>query len=229
MKNENNLVDFGIFLINILKNKNVPFFEDAIPLIPKEGYLCEDIPDDIQVLPATKIFVAKNLEKTLIVFFENETNLYRIINNIDKWGKKFQSCYAIAGFDLSPCVNASIEEQRMYMCLNQIINAYFYYIYGIKILANFRIGCLETIDFLSVYPPGINYIDGTLGCRKIHPLFENEILRAQLFYVLPRKLFFYGKISQDYIDNLIGLRISYKEYKDFRSVCFEKSRKKICQ
>lgn len=66
------------------------------------------------------------------------------------------------GFDLSPRINWDVNLQRFNLLLSKLADA-FLATNGVKLMPNFRTGCLDTFEVLSIYPPNTWYSVGALG------------------------------------------------------------------
>ena len=95
-------------------------------------------------------------------------------------------------------------------------------VHGIKILPNFRTGSIDTINSLSSYPVGSNFLVGTVGCSQRHLIQGGILLRAKLIYARPEKLFIYGPFKDLYRATLDELGQEYKHFDDFRQANWPK-------
>jgi len=192
-------------LFDYLQSQEVRFTELGYPSIPRRCFV-ENLPPDIDMLPISKRSVATNPSKTILCSFEKDSLIYQhiraIIYAIQKGPQKirtllkgYESFYAIAGFDLSVCTNSVLEEQRMFLLLNQMVNAFFA-VNGLKILPNIRIGSSSTIDSLLAYPRGVCCCTGMLGCfRHGNPEQTKAKMQLRLLLLQPVVLVIYGKVS----------------------------------
>ena len=83
-------------------------------------------------------------------------------------------------------------------------------------LANFRIGSIRTLDALSIYPKGIPYAVGTLGCGVGNTEYNIAYLKMKLAYAQPSELLIYGRLRKEYRAVLDEERIPYRVFPDFR-------------
>lgn len=94
-----------------LEISGIKFTEYGYPIIPPD-MLLRDFPSDIEMYPISHWRKADNKRKAILCWYENDNLLAGHINNIDKWIQIFKEFYAVTGVDLSPCVNADLEQQK---------------------------------------------------------------------------------------------------------------------
>jgi hypothetical protein len=205
-----------------LEDSGVKFTEYGYPIIPGD-MLLRDFPSDIEMYPVAHWREAANKKKSILCWYENDKLLIGHINNLDKWIQIFKEFYAVTGVDLSPCVNADLEQQKMAILLNQLLTAYMA-IHGIRILANFRTGGFETINSLSGYPLGICYSVGMLGCSKRKVLHGTELMQAKLLNTCPKKLLIYGSADKQLQELINKFAIPFVVIPDFKTRCFQAKR-----
>ena len=127
-----------------LSKSGLKFTTDGYPAIPTE-MLLRRFDDDVEMYPISHRHQAKKPNKTILCWYENDELLHRHINRLDDLLWEFREFYAVAGVDLSPCVNSDLLQQKSAILLSQLITAYMA-LNGIRILANFRTGSFETIN-----------------------------------------------------------------------------------
>ena len=193
-------------LYNYLQHKRIVFDEKGYPILPHDYYV-DSLPDVFDMYPITKRSMAKNPASTILCSFEKEPLLYghirAIIRAIQKGTqhvnaliKQYEPFYAIAGFDISVCSNTTLEEQRMFLLINHLLNAFFA-VNGIKILVNIRIGSSETADSLCVYPINLCCCTGFLGCSRNGNIEINKAkMKLRLAILQPSRVVVYGKLSR---------------------------------
>ena len=178
---------------------------------------------DVKKLFYRSLFSDNNKKKSILCWYENDKLLIGHINNLDKWIQIFKEFYAVTGVDLSPCVNADLEQQKMAILLNQLLTAYMAS-HGVRILANFRTGGFETINSLSGYPLGICYSVGMLGCSKRKVLHGTELMQAKLLNTCPKKLLIYGSADIQLQELMNNFAIPFVVIPDFKTRCFQAKR-----
>ena len=214
-----NLHRFAVELYIKLLKLGVKFNEFGYPICPKEMLLTE-APDEI--IPFEHKNSCRNPKKTDVCYFQKDKLLYRRLQKLDSDANILQHYMAVSGFDLSPRLQSDLKNQKFNILLNRMIDVYMA-IKGIKILPNFRIGDLETIDSLSTYPVGSCFAVGTLGSSN-WKVTETDLsyLMAKLLYIRPSKLLIYGKLKNEYKRILDELNVPFRVYEDFRTSCFNK-------
>ncbi len=205
-------------LYNQVKEYGIKFNKYNYPIFPEE-FILREIPEDI--LPYEHRKAAKNKQKTIVCFFAEDEQLYKNFKNLETVAENCSEYMGIAGFDLSPCVYWDIKQQKLNILLSQLVTLRIA-ISGVKILPNFRIGDLNTIQALSSYPNNTIYSVGSLGCSKRVSKFNPIQFRAKLIYARPQGLIYYGKLLEPYQIMLDELGIKYKVFADFRSKCMSR-------
>lgn len=100
--------------------------------------------------------------------YPREFLLQPMVDNLNRLGEivyELRDYFAVAGFDLSPCVNDPIEEQQLALLLNSSVNAYLM-ANGVQVVPSLRTGGLATLGVLRTYPEDIAYAVGVLGCHR---------------------------------------------------------------
>lgn len=194
----------------------IKFNINGYPIIPTEMYLKQE-PQEI--LPYVAKSTAKEPKKTLLCTFSNDETIYRRLLNLERDLPVYNQFMGVCGFDLSPRINWDITLQEFNLLLNQLANAYLAS-KGISIMPNFRTGCSKTFDLLNVYPKGMWYAVGTLGCQRGNVALNQMYLRSKIFMTQPEKLLFYGGLRDEYKEIVEEMQIPYKVYLDFKKRCF---------
>ncbi len=151
-----------------------------------------------EIVPFDNKNSCKNPNRSVVCYYEKDEKLYRRLLKLDSDTIILKKYMAVAGFDLSPRLQTDLKNQKFNILLNRMIDVY-RATNGIKILPNFRIGDLETLDSLSTYPVGSCFAVGTLDCS-CWKVTEADLsyMMAKLLYIRPSKLFIYGKLKEEY-------------------------------
>ena len=200
------------YLYTFLVQHGIKFNNHGYPVIPAECIL-QETPDEI--VPYDHRNACNHPSKTVVCHFANDQRLYPRLDALDKDIDKLCKYLAVGGFDLSPRREHDNALQKFTLLLNRMVDAY-RAVHGIKILPNFRTGSIDTINALSSYPAGCNYLVGTLGCSQRYLKQGDILLRAKLIFARPEKLFIYGPFKRFYQDTLDEVGQEYKHYEDFR-------------
>ena len=156
----------------------------------------KEVPCDIEIWPYNKRNQASNPKKTILTFFEADPLLYGYLNTLDKVTANLSLYYGVTGFDISPCLDFSLQEQKAALLLNSLTNGLFL-LHGIRVIPSLRIGSVETSIGLKSYPRHICYALGVLGCRQKHLTVGEQILELKLALCEPSQVLAYGKFSKD--------------------------------
>ena len=183
--------------------------------------IVDSVPDEL--IPFEHRNACNDPKKTILTHFANDELLYRRLRNLEKDIEICKNFMGVVGFDLSPRLGWSIEQQKFNLLLNQLVNAY-RAVNGVKILPNFRIGDLSTISALNSYPSNCLFAVGTLGCSKGYQTINSVYLKTKLLYKRPKGLLIYGKLLPEYQDILEEQDIEYQVYDDFKSGCYRRKR-----
>lgn len=177
----------------LLAREGVCFRQDGFPDLTQFEYV-QTIPRDIEVWPYNKRNQAVNPRKTILTFFEADPLLYGYINTLDKVASNLALYWGVTGFDLSPCLDASCEEQKAALLLNGLTNGLFLS-HGIRVIPTLRTGCVETITALESYPRNVCYAFGALGCRQKFKSIGQTILSLKIALREPSQILSYGTLS----------------------------------
>lgn len=177
----------------ILQSQGIRFYKDGFPDLTTFDYPIAT-PRDLEVWPYSKRNQASNPRKTVLTFFEADTSLYGYINTLDKVAANLSMYYAATGFDLSPCLDFSIKEQKAAILLNSLTNGLLMSC-GIHVIPSFRIGCAETVMSLKSYPRGICYAYGALGCGQRFRNIGRLITELKIAFSEPSQILAYGRLS----------------------------------
>jgi len=206
------------YLFTFLVKHGIKFNIHGYPVIPAECIL-QDTPEEI--VPFDHRNACNSPSKTVICFFSKDQRLYPRLGTLDKDIGKLRRYLAVGGFDLSPRREHDPSLQEFNLLLNRMIDAY-RALHDIKILPNFRTGSIDTINSLSSYPSGSNFLVGTVGCAQRHLQQGDILLRAKLIYARPEMLFVYGPFKSLYQATLDELGQEYRHFEDFRCATWPK-------
>ena len=176
-----------------LSQKGVCFFNNGFPDLTHFPYT-KSLPEDIEVLPYNKRNQAAAPRKTVLTFFESDPNLYGYLNTLDKVAANLAIYYGVTGFDLSPCLDFSIEEQNAALLLNTLTNGLFI-AHGIQVIPSMRMGTAETASVLKSYPKNICYAFGCLGCNQKLKNLGQLLMELKLALCEPSQILAYGHLS----------------------------------
>ena len=176
----------------LLVKSGIRFKSSGFPDLTKFEYV-KALPDSIEVWPYNKRNQARNPRNTILAFYEADTCLYGYLNSIDKVASNLSIYYGVTGFDLSPCLDFSIEEQNAALLLNALTNGLFL-MQGIRVIPSLRIGNSETANALESYPRNICYSFGALGCGQKYRFIGQQILAFKLTLCKPSQVLSYGKL-----------------------------------
>lgn len=180
---------------SLLSSNGVCFHSNGFPDLRKFRYP-NTIPDDIEVWPYSKRNQAINPRKTVLTFFEDDWLLYGYLNSLDKVAANLGLYYGVTGFDLSPCLDFSIEEQNAFLLINSLTNGLFL-MNGIQVIPSLRIGGIETLPALKSYPQDVCYAFGALGCGQRYQAIGRQILSLKLAFSRPNQVLAYGRLRAD--------------------------------
>ena len=190
----------------------VEFTDEGYPVFT-DDMLLREMPE--QVLPIRQTYAAKDKKKVLLVSFSNDKNIYKKFLSLKDDISFYKQFLGFGGFDLSPRINWDIKLQKFNIVLNLMGNA-FLAVNGVKIMPNFRTGCLETMSVLSCYPPNAWFTVGALGCASGHVKINKMYLRTKLLLTNPDMLLYYGKLKTEYSEILEEYGVPYKVFLDFQ-------------
>ena len=177
----------------LLCKEGVCFSPNGFPDLTHYTYP-KTLPEDIEVWPYNKRNQAQNPSKTVLTFFEADPYLYGYLNTLDKVAANLSLYYGVTGFDLSPCLNFSIEEQNAALLLNALTNGLFLS-HGIRVIPSLRIGNVETVATLKAYPNNVCYAFGCLGCNQRLQNLGRLLIELKLAMCEPSQILAYGKLS----------------------------------
>lgn len=202
----------------------------VFPILPPSYYV-SDVPDSVRMLPICKRSATKEPSNTILCSFEKDTLVYRHVraivraircgreSSLESVLQSYQKFYAVAGFDLSVCINTNPKEQNLYALLNQLINAVLA-VNGIKILANIRIGSLANLKSLVGYPRELCCCTGVIGCRQRAFTAEDILkLQARIYMLQPKLLLLYGSQDHNFSQALDELGQAYRFIQDYNEWC----------
>lgn len=213
-----NIYSIAEYLFTFLVRHGINFNDHGYPVIPAECIL-QEIPDEI--VPYDHRNACVHPSKTVVCYFAKDQRLYPRLDKLDEDIDKLRGYLAVGGFDLSPRREFDKSLQEFNLLLNRMVDA-FRAVHGIKILPNFRTGSINTINALSSYPAGSNFLVGTLGCSQRHLKHGDVLLRSKLLYARPKELFIYGPLKDCYKVTLDDVGQEYKQFNDFRSCSWPK-------
>lgn len=195
-----------------LYKHGVNFTSAGYPIFT-EDILSKEIPEGACPIGHTNHI--KDKKNFLLVAFCNDEYIYRSIKKLPNELDYYLQFKAFGGFDLSPRINWDIKLQRFNLLINKLADAYLA-VNGVKLIPNFRTGCLDTFDVLSIYPPNTWYSVGTLGSSKGHVKINELYLRTKLLITNPDMLIYYGTLKTEYKQILDEFGVPYKVFADFQ-------------
>ncbi len=199
-------------LYTFLINEGIKFNIDGYPIIT-ENMIFRALPDSI--VPFGQTYSAKDKKNTLLVSFCNDEIIYRMLMRVRNDVDYYNQFMGFGGFDLSPRINWDVSLQRFNLAVCKMADV-FLAVNGIKLMPNFRTGCLDTINVLNCYPSHSWYVVGALGCANGHVPLNEMYLRAKLMITSPDHLIYYGKLKPEYSRILNEFNIPYKVFTDFQ-------------
>lgn len=207
-----NLFKIATELQEYLEKHGMSFNEKGYPVFT-EDMLLKELPEG--VCPIGQTYYVKDKSKYLLVSFSNDENVYKKLESLRNDVDEYLQYKAFGGFDLSPRINWDVNLQQFNLLLNKLADAYLA-INGVKLIPNFRTGCLETFDVLSIYPANTWYSVGALGCGKGKIKINEMYLRTKLLVANPDMLIYYGKLKSEYAHILDEYEVKYKVFTDFQ-------------
>ncbi|SFA88491.1 protein of unknown function [Acetitomaculum ruminis DSM 5522] len=209
-----NLFELSEYLYSYLLNQGVKFSDEGYPIIT-EDMIIREMPDE--VCPLGKTSAVKNKKRSMLVSFNNDEEIYKKLLSLDKDIDKYLEFKAFGGFDLSPRINWDLNLQKFNIALNMMADVYLA-LHGVKLIPNFRTGCLDTVDMLALYPTNSWFTVGVLGCSNGHIKINEMYLRTKLIITNPEMLIFYGKLKKEYSDILDEYGVQYKVFTDYQRI-----------
>ncbi len=207
-----NLFKLAIELEKHLREKGVEFTEEGYPIFT-EDMLLKDMPEG--VCPISQTYYVKDKSKYLLVSFSNDENIYKKLMSLQNDVDVYLQYKGFGGFDLSPRINWDVNLQKFNLLLSKLADA-FLAVNGVKLIPNFRTGCLDTFGVLSIYPPNTWYSVGALGCGRGRIKINEMYLRTKLVVTNPDMLIYYGKLKPEYAQILEEYGVHYKVFTDFQ-------------
>lgn len=213
-----NVFDLANELNVRLRKSGIQFNSCGYPVFPQEMIL-SDPPEEI--IP----YYCRNQaqspkEKTAICFYTYDDRIYPRLFKPDEDISVYREYKGVCGLDLSPMIEWDINRQKFNILLSQMATINLG-LSGIKIIPNFRIGSLETINALNSYPRNSMFAVGALGCAKGNRLVEynKAYLSIKLTYTLYPNLLIYGSLRKEYKQILDDFNVNYKVFPDFQRAC----------
>ena len=204
------LTHLALKLYAYLKQKGINFNDEGYPIFSRE-MLLNDAPKYVLPIGHTSV---KDKKNALLVFFSNDQNIYKRLLRLEQDLSFYKQFYGVSGFDLSPRINWNVRLQKFNILLSMMATAYLA-VNGIKVMPNFRTGCIQTLPVLNCYPANSTYIAGTIGCSRGYIDINEMHLRFKLILSNPRQLIFYGTLKEQYSKLLKEFGIKHKCYLDF--------------
>jgi len=166
--------------------------------------------------PIQRIRCCKKPNENLLSSFSDDLFIKRRLQRIFEEINLYGLFKGFGGFDLSPRIRWTFQQQKFNIWLSQLATA-FVALSGQKIIPNFRIGNLQTLFALESYPKNIPYVVGTLGCsKKMRPLHE-FIFKTKLLIARPSHLTIYGPLRTEYEKLMLEQGVEYNVVTDFRT------------
>ena len=207
-----NLFKLAIELEEYLRERGVEFTEEGYPVFT-EDMLLKEMPEG--VCPIGQTYYVKDRSKYLLVSFSNDENIYKKLISLQNDVDDYLQYKGFGGFDLSPRINWDVNLQKFNLLLSKLADA-FLAVNGVKLMPNFRTGCLDTFEVLSIYPPNTWYSVGALGCGRGRIKINEMYLRTKLVVTNPDMLIYYGKLKPEYAQILEDYGVDYKVFTDFQ-------------
>lgn len=206
------------FLEEDARAHGIQFMEDGWPQFPK-GMLLDEEPADM--LPWRQRHAAADPARTVVCHFDSDEENYRRMARLDEDMPEYRRFMGMAGFDLSPRIQWDEKLQRFNILLSMLATLYVGN-RGVKVMPNFRTGDSGTFESLNAYPHDALFAVGSLGCADGHVELNDYYLRMKSLVALPRKLFYYGTLKDEYRKTLDDVCLDYKVFPDLRSRTFHR-------
>lgn len=190
---EINLFKYAEQAQRLLSDEGISFYNNGFPNLTKFEYI-KEAPEDIELWPYNKRNQVAKPHKTVLTFFESDPSLYGYLNTLDKVASNLSIYYAVTGFDLSPCLDFSIQEQNAALLVNALTNGLFL-VHGIRVIPSLRTGDVATLPALKSYPENICYAFGALGCNQKLQNIGRMLMNLKLALSEPSQILAYGKLS----------------------------------
>lgn len=212
-----NLFKYAEKAQRLLHERGVPFSGDGFPDLNGFDYE-RTIPENLQMLPYSKRNQAANPQCTILNFFEPDFLLYGYLNTLDKVAANLSVYYAVAGFDLSPCLDASIEEQKASLLINMLTNGLLM-ANGITVIPSMRTGNLETVTHvMKSYPRNVCWVYGAHGCNQRHKGIGGMISGIKIAICEPSEVLSYGRLAESDRMLFAEWNIPVREFEDYQTV-----------
>ncbi|KAB8299582.1 DUF4417 domain-containing protein [Bifidobacterium apri] len=208
------------FLEEDAKAHGIQFTNNGWPQFPQSMLLAEEPAD---MLPWRQRHFATNPANTVLCHFDSDEQNYRRIVHMNEDLHEYRKFMAMAGFDLSPRIQWDQNQQKFNILLSMLATLYVGN-RGVKIMPNFRTGDSDTFESLTAYPHGTQYAVGSLGCADGHTELNDYYLRMKTLVALPKKLYYYGTLKDEYRETLDDLHIDYTVFPDLRSRTFHRNK-----
>ena len=205
-------VEIAIELESKLAHEGVGFDERGYPVVTSDMILSH-VPADVELHTIDRLCEANNASKTIGVSFLPDDLIYRRLEHLEEDILRYQSLLAVGGFDLSPRVGMNPNLQRMNLLINLMATVRIA-LSGVRIVPNFRIGSVGTIDLLSLWPKGCTYVAGTLGCARGNVKHNLALLKMKLMVAEPSELVIYGSLRKEYRAELESQGVPYRVFAD---------------
>lgn len=206
------------FLEEDARAHGIQFMEDGWPQFPK-GMLLDEEPADM--LPWRQRHAAADPACTVVCHFDSDEENYRRMARLDEDLPEYRRFMGMAGFDLSPRIQWDEKLQRFNILLSMLATLYVGN-RGVKVMPNFRTGDSGTFESLNAYPHDALFAVGSLGCADGHVELNDFYLRMKSLVALPKKLFYYGTLRDEYRKTLDDVCLDYKVFPDLRSRTFHR-------
>lgn len=197
-----------------LLNEGISFNEYGFPIFPEEIIL-KEIPEDIGFCPMTQRLQIRNIEKQILCHFENDRRIFQHIADLKKIADEGRNYYGVAGLDLSPRTGSDPDYQNLIILVNQMATLRIG-LYGCRIIPNFRIGSIKTINALKSYPENIPFASGVLGCFYGDINYNIAYMKTKIMFAKPQSLIIYGQLRKEYRMVLDEIGIEYRVVEDFQ-------------
>lgn len=209
---------FAAHLERRLRDRGVAFSRGGFAVLRREWCL-QDIPDWCIMRPLSKASQTPDPSRTLLCPFEDDDTLVGHLRLLPERLPLWRRYAGVCGFDLSPCVDRPVEEQRFSLCVNAMV-ACDLAAHGIPVVPNIRIGGPGTLDVLDAMPRGVPYAMGTLGCARDSSAEGELLLRWKLHILAPSEILAYGALPE-WRERLLRKRgIPFRVFPDYRTMCF---------
>lgn len=211
-----NLFKYAESAQRLLQSCGVPFREDGFPDLTGFRYR-KTVRENVCMLPYAKRNQTADPGNTILNFFEPDSLLYGYLNTLDKVAANLAVYYAVSGFDLSPCLDSSIEEQNAALLVNTLTNGLLM-AHGITVIPSMRTGNIETVTrVLESYPRNVCWSYGSHGCNRRFKRVGGLISGLKTALCEPSEILSYGKLSDS--DRMLfeAWNVPFREFDDYRT------------